>query len=169
VCLIGTPVQQQGGGPPPVYSLCVRTARRGVEQTAHRPMCVREAAARFGARVRPRPCGCVCGGWTRFPSCDSQKRCFIRFMYMCHGHVVMYPCTCGWRLKAAWPWTGWMEPTHPPAPHTRGAISLCTFTAPSPRKTSTISYEPVIRTIDAPSCPGAWFIFEEWPTLHFSL
>ena len=35
-------------------------------------MCVREAAARFGARVRP--CGCVCGEWTRFPSCDSQKR-----------------------------------------------------------------------------------------------
>ena len=46
-----------------------RAARRGVEQAAHRPMCAREAAARFGARVRP--CGCVCGEWTRFPSCDS--------------------------------------------------------------------------------------------------
>ena len=57
-----------------------RTARRGVEQTAHRPMCVREAAARFGARVRP--CGCVCGEWTRFPSCDSQKA-----MYPCAKHT----------------------------------------------------------------------------------
>ena len=53
-----------------------RTARRGVEQTAHRPMCVREAAARFGARVRP--CGCVCGEWTRFPSCDSTPMGFRR-------------------------------------------------------------------------------------------
>ena len=75
-----------------------RTARRGVEQTAHRPMCVREAAARFGARVRP--CGCVCGEWTRFPSCDSQKCVWPAF---CKRVTVTRVRTCSFFISTIVP------------------------------------------------------------------